>query len=98
MKRQLLGIAAVIGAAALASLFTARRIEAQYSSPVKVVNTTSGPALNSSVDDQGESRISRKATRPRQMAPTHRAAFSLLPLCRRDTAWYWSASRERSSL
>jgi hypothetical protein len=53
MKQHLFGMAAVIAAAGLSSLFTARRIEAQYSSPVKVVNTTSAPALNSAVDDHG---------------------------------------------
>ena len=53
MKKTLFGIAAAMAVAGLASLLTARRIEAQYSSPVKVVNTTSAPALNSSVDDRG---------------------------------------------
>ena len=53
MKKHLLGIAAAIAAAGLISLFTARRIEAQYSSPVKVVNSTSGPAIASVMDDRG---------------------------------------------
>jgi hypothetical protein len=53
MKNHLFGIVAAIAVAGLISLFTAHRIEAQYSSPVKVVNSTSAPALNSSVDDHG---------------------------------------------
>jgi hypothetical protein len=53
MKNLLLGIATAVVTAGVISFFTARRIEAQYSSPVKVVNSTSAPALNSSVDDHG---------------------------------------------
>ena len=53
MKQHLFGIAAAIAVAGLVSLFAARRIEAQYSSPVKVVNSTSAPALSSVVDDHG---------------------------------------------
>ena len=53
MQKQWLGVVAAIAAAGVISLFSARRIEAQYSSPVKVMNTTSAPALNSSVDDHG---------------------------------------------
>jgi hypothetical protein len=34
-------------------LFSAHRIEAQYSTPVKVLNTSAGPVLNSHVDDPG---------------------------------------------
>ena len=34
-------------------LFTARRAEAQYSSPVRVMNTSSAPAINSSIDAPG---------------------------------------------
>ena len=53
MKRYLLGFATILAAAGLTSLITARRIEAQYSSPVKVVNTTSAPAIASLMDDPG---------------------------------------------
>ncbi len=60
MKKQLFGIAAAIGVASLISIFSARRIEAQYSSPVKVVNTTSAPAIASIMDDPG--RIPYQAT------------------------------------
>jgi hypothetical protein len=34
-------------------LSSARRIEAQYSSPVKVLNTSAAPVLNSRIDDPG---------------------------------------------
>jgi hypothetical protein len=34
-------------------LFSAHRIEAQYSTPVKVLNTSAGPVLNSRIDDPG---------------------------------------------
>ena len=44
------GTLAVAGAI---MLFSAHRIEAQYSTPVKVLNTPAGPALNSSIDDPG---------------------------------------------
>src|SRR5579863_6283055 len=53
MKTHFLGIAAAMAVAGLVSLVTARRIEAQYSSPVKVVNTTSAPAITSRMDDPG---------------------------------------------
>jgi len=53
MKRRWYGAAALVAAACAGSLFTASRIEAQYSSPVKVVNTTSGPAIASILDNQG---------------------------------------------
>jgi hypothetical protein len=55
MKRYLFGFATVLAAAGVTSLITARRIEAQYSSPVKVVNTTSAPAIASLMDDPGRS-------------------------------------------
>lgn len=55
MKRYLLGFATVLAAAGVTSLITARRIEAQYSSPVKVVNTTAAPAIASLMDDPGRS-------------------------------------------
>jgi hypothetical protein len=47
---------AASGALALASaimLFSAHRIEAQYSTPVKVLNTSAGPAITSVIDDPG---------------------------------------------
>ena len=53
MTNQLIGIGAAIAVAGLISLFTARRIEAQYSAPVKVVNSTSAPAITSVMDDPG---------------------------------------------
>jgi len=62
MKQHLLGIAAAIAVAGLISLSTARRIEAQFSSPVKVVNTTSAPAITSRMDDPGGFRTNRSST------------------------------------
>lgn len=53
MKRIVTGFAAALAIAAIASLFTARRIEAQYSSPVKVMNSTAAPAVTSRMDDPG---------------------------------------------
>ncbi|HKE23141.1 MAG TPA: hypothetical protein VKB88_12320 [Bryobacteraceae bacterium] len=53
MKRVFTGFAAALAVAWIASLVTARRIEAQYSSPVKVVNSTAAPAITSRMDDQG---------------------------------------------
>ena len=53
MKRRWLGVAALVAGACAISVVGARRIEAQYSSPVKVVNSTSAPALNRSVDNHG---------------------------------------------
>jgi hypothetical protein len=44
------GTLAVAGAI---MLFSARRIEAQYSSPVRVLNTSAAPAIVSSIDDPG---------------------------------------------
>jgi hypothetical protein len=44
------GTLAVAGAV---MLFSAHRIEAQYSTPVKVLNTSAGPVLNSRIDDPG---------------------------------------------
>jgi hypothetical protein len=55
MNRRWFGMAAIVLTACAISVFSARRIEAQYSSPVKVVNTASAPALNSSLDDHGRS-------------------------------------------
>ena len=53
MKRRWFGAGALVVAACAISVFSARRIEAQFSSPVKVVNTTSAPAIASSMDDHG---------------------------------------------
>jgi hypothetical protein len=53
MKRRWFGAAAAVLAACAIYVFSARRIEAQYSSPVKVVNTTSAPAIGSLMDDHG---------------------------------------------
>ena len=53
MKGRWFGMAALVVTACAISVFSARRIEAQYSSPVKVVNTTSAPAINSGMDDHG---------------------------------------------
>ena len=44
------GTLAVTGAI---MLFSAHRIEAQFSSPVRVLNTSSGPAITSHIDDPG---------------------------------------------
>jgi hypothetical protein len=53
VKKQLFGIIVAMAVAGLISLFSARRIEAQFSSPVKIVNTTSAPAITSRMDDPG---------------------------------------------
>lgn len=53
MRKYLPGMAAAMAVAGLISLFSARRIEAQFSSPVKIVNTTSAPAITSRMDDPG---------------------------------------------
>jgi hypothetical protein len=53
MKRRWFGMTAVVLTACAVSVFSARRIEAQYSSPVKVANTTSAPAITSRMDDPG---------------------------------------------
>jgi hypothetical protein len=45
-----LGTLAVAGAM---MLFSAHRIEAQFSQPVRVLNTSAGPVLNSRIDDPG---------------------------------------------
>lgn len=57
MKKHLLGIAAAMAVAGLISLITARRIEAQFSSPVKIVNTTSAPAITQSVPELASQMI-----------------------------------------
>jgi hypothetical protein len=43
------GVLVVTGAV----LFSEKRVEAQYASPVKVMNTTSAPAISSNMDDPG---------------------------------------------
>ena len=53
MKRNWFGAGAILLAACALSVFSARRIEAQYSTPVKVVNTVSAPAIGSLMDDHG---------------------------------------------
>jgi hypothetical protein len=53
MKKNWQGLVAAVAAAGIVSLFSARRIEAQYSSPVKVVNSTAAPAITSRMDDPG---------------------------------------------
>jgi hypothetical protein len=62
MKNQLIGIGAAIAVAGLISLFTARRIEAQYASPVRVTNTTSAPAIGSLTDERGRIPYQSTAT------------------------------------
>src|SRR5260370_33701963 len=52
-KRHLLTAAGVLAAVGITALFTARRIEAQYASPVKVMNVSPAPALTSSMDEPG---------------------------------------------
>jgi hypothetical protein len=66
MKRHWLGVAAAIAAACVISLFSARRIEAQYASPVKVMNTTSAPAVTSNVDEKGRTPYERTVDRSGQ--------------------------------
>jgi hypothetical protein len=53
MKKHLFGISAAMAVAGLIALVSARRIEAQFSSPVKIVNTTSAPAIASIMDNLG---------------------------------------------
>jgi len=49
-----IGGLAIIGAAIL---LRPRRSEAQFSSPVRLMNTSAAPALNSRIDDRGGFRI-----------------------------------------
>jgi hypothetical protein len=53
MNRHWKAVAAVVAAAGITSLVTARRIEAQYASPVKVMNSSAAPAIASHIDDRG---------------------------------------------
>lgn len=53
MRRPWFNVVALVTAIGAISVFSARRIEAQFSSPVKIVNTTSAPAITSRMDDHG---------------------------------------------
>jgi hypothetical protein len=53
MYRNWKALAAILATAGLASLFTARRIEAQYASPVKVMNSAASPAIASDINLPG---------------------------------------------
>jgi hypothetical protein len=52
-KSYWLAASGTLAVASAIMLFSAHRIEAQYASPVKVLNTSSGPVLNSRIDDPG---------------------------------------------
>ncbi len=70
------GTLAVAGAMIM---FSAHRIEAQYSSPVRVMNTSSGPALNSSVDDPGRVAY-QSGSFPNASPPTNSVTFNFPPV------------------
>lgn len=65
------GTLAVAGAI---MLFSAHRIEAQYSSPVRVLNTSSGPAITSTIDDPG--RIPYQSSQTAICSGTNVCAFT----------------------
>jgi hypothetical protein len=52
-KNYWLAASGTVAVAGAIMLFSAHRIEAQYSSPVKVLNTSSAPVLNSRIDEPG---------------------------------------------
>lgn len=53
MKTRWFNVVVLVVTVGAISVFSARRIEAQFSSPVKIVNTTSAPAITSRMDDAG---------------------------------------------
>jgi hypothetical protein len=53
MQKHLIVVGAAVVTAAVISLFSARRIEAQYASPVQVKNSAAAPALTSRIDERG---------------------------------------------
>jgi len=96
MKKHLLGMLAALVVAGVISLITARRIEAQYSSPVKVMNTTSAPAITSNIDDPGRVPINPSRTvTPAPAATTATSTFLRYPP---GTAWSSRKSPARSCL
>jgi hypothetical protein len=52
-KNYWLAASGTIAVAGVIMLFSAHRIEAQYASPVRVLNTSSGPAITTVIDDPG---------------------------------------------
>src|SRR5260370_28584690 len=70
------GTLAVAGAMIM---FSAHRIDAQCSSPVRVMNTSSGPALNSSVDDPGRVAY-QSGSFPNASPPTNSVTFNFPPV------------------
>jgi hypothetical protein len=52
-KNYWLAASGTVAVAGAIMLFSAHRIEAQYSSPVKVLNASSAPVLNSRIDEPG---------------------------------------------
>jgi hypothetical protein len=52
-KNYWLAASGTLAVASAIMLFSAHRIEAQFSSPVRVLNTSSAPAINSAIDDPG---------------------------------------------
>jgi len=75
MKGHIITIGMMLAVAGAISLFTARRIDAQYASPVRVMNSTSFPALASSIDDHG--RIPYQATIQNNACSPGACSFSL---------------------
>lgn len=53
MNRHWQAVVAVLATAGITSLVTARRTEAQYSSPVKVMNSSAAPAIASDINQPG---------------------------------------------
>jgi hypothetical protein len=53
MNRHWTAVGTVLAVAGITSLVTARRIEAQYASPVKVMNTSASPAISSDINQAG---------------------------------------------
>jgi hypothetical protein len=52
-KNYWLAASGTLAVAGAMMLFSAHRIEAQFSQPVRVLNTSAGPVLNSRIDDPG---------------------------------------------
>jgi hypothetical protein len=50
-KNYWLAASGTLAVAGAMMLFSAHRIEAQFSQPVRVLNTSAGPVLNSRIDD-----------------------------------------------
>lgn len=52
-KKYLLSAVAALALIGVGTLLSPQRSDAQYASPVKVLNTAAAPALNSTIDDHG---------------------------------------------